>query len=79
LLKSVPVLGERFKKEGRVELNEIKGMVPSFYDLPQGCNFSPRCPEAKLRCNETSIPIISTDDNRKVRCILYNNSIRRTF
>jgi oligopeptide/dipeptide ABC transporter ATP-binding protein len=74
LLKSIPVLGERFEEGGRVELSEIKGIVPSLYELPQGCNFYPRCPEAEPRCNETGIPIISTDDNRKVRCILYNNA-----
>lgn len=74
LLKSIPVLGERFEEGGRVELNEIKGIVPSLYELPQGCNFFPRCPEAEPQCNETGIPLISTDDNRSVRCILYNQS-----
>ncbi len=74
LLQSIPVLGERFEKEGRVELNEIKGIVPSLYELPRGCNFYPRCPEAQPKCNEAAIPIISTKDNRKVRCILYNGS-----
>jgi oligopeptide/dipeptide ABC transporter ATP-binding protein len=71
LLKSIPILGERFEKEGRVELNEIKGIVPSLYSLPRGCNFSPRCPEALPECNEAAIPIISTTDNRQVRCILH--------
>jgi len=71
LLKSIPILGERFEKGGRVELNEIKGIVPSLYALPQGCNFYPRCPEAQPKCNEAAIPIITTGDNRQVRCILY--------
>ncbi len=71
LLKSIPILGERFEKEGRVELNEIKGIVPSLYSLPRGCNFFPRCPEAQPDCNEAGIPIVLTSDHRKVRCILY--------
>jgi peptide/nickel transport system ATP-binding protein/oligopeptide transport system ATP-binding protein len=71
LLKSIPILGQRFESEGRVELNEIKGIVPSLYELPRGCNFYPRCPEAQPKCNEAGIPLISTRDNRKVRCILY--------
>jgi len=74
LLKSIPILGERFEKEGRVELNEIKGIVPSLYALPRGCNFYPRCPEAQPKCNEAGIPIILTSDNRQVRCILYDGS-----
>jgi peptide/nickel transport system ATP-binding protein/oligopeptide transport system ATP-binding protein len=71
LLKSIPILGERFEKGGRVELNEIKGIVPSLYSLPRGCNFYPRCPDAQPKCNEAAVPIISTGDNRQVRCILY--------
>jgi peptide/nickel transport system ATP-binding protein/oligopeptide transport system ATP-binding protein len=74
LLKSIPVLGERFEKGGRVELNEITGIVPSLYELPPGCNFYPRCPGAEPICIENDIPIISTRDNRKVRCILYHHS-----
>jgi oligopeptide/dipeptide ABC transporter ATP-binding protein len=74
LLQSIPVLGERFEKEGRVELNEIKGIVPSLYELPRGCNFYPRCPEAESKCNKAAIPLTSTKDSRQVRCILYDNS-----
>jgi len=74
LLKSIPILGERFEKEGRVELNEIKGIVPSLYALPRGCNFYPRCPEAQPKCNEAEVPIIPTRDDRQVRCILYDGS-----
>ena len=73
LLKSIPILGQRFESGGRVELNEIKGIVPSLYELPQGCNFYPRCPDAQPKCNEAGIPLISTKDNRKVRCILHNS------
>jgi peptide/nickel transport system ATP-binding protein/oligopeptide transport system ATP-binding protein len=79
LLESIPVLGERFEKEGRVELNEIKGIVPSLYELPRGCNFYPRCPEAESKCNKAAISIISTKDNRKVRCILYTQVEGSTF
>ena len=74
LLQSIPILGERFEKNGRVELHEIKGIVPSLYELPEGCNFYPRCSEAESKCNQAAIPLISTKDNRKVRCILYNGS-----
>jgi oligopeptide/dipeptide ABC transporter ATP-binding protein len=38
LLNSIPLLGSRTAGEHR-HLDEIKGMVPSLYDLPDGCKF----------------------------------------
>src|ERR1700751_5974795 len=34
----------------RTRLTEIKGMVPSLADLPQGCSFAPRCAFATDEC-----------------------------
>ncbi|HET7879776.1 MAG TPA: ABC transporter ATP-binding protein [Acetobacteraceae bacterium] len=34
----------------RARLNEIKGMVPSLFNLPQGCSFAPRCALATDQC-----------------------------
>ena len=34
------------------ELSVIEGMVPSFDDMPKGCAFCPRCPEAMDICRE---------------------------
>ena len=34
----------------RARLNEIKGMVPSLFNLPQGCSFAPRCAFATDQC-----------------------------
>ena len=53
LLQSVPRLGERSVR-GRQRLQEIKGMVPSLYDLPPGCSFQERCPQAFAPCREAS-------------------------
>ena len=41
LLGSIPHLGDA--GEGRSRLNEIKGLVPSLFNLPPGCAFAPRC------------------------------------
>ena len=38
------------KRETIARLNEIKGMVPSLFNLPQGCSFAPRCGFATDQC-----------------------------
>jgi oligopeptide/dipeptide ABC transporter ATP-binding protein len=51
LLGSIPHLDTAAKGNGsRARLNEIKGMVPSLFDLPLGCSFAPRCGFATDRC-----------------------------
>ena len=49
LMRSIPIIGERSRR-GRSRLFEIEGVVPSLYDLPVGCKFSPRCPEVMDVC-----------------------------
>jgi oligopeptide/dipeptide ABC transporter ATP-binding protein len=51
LLGSIPHLDAAAKSDGaRLRLNEIKGMVPSLFDLPPGCSFAPRCSFATDHC-----------------------------
>ncbi|MDP3158813.1 MAG: ABC transporter ATP-binding protein [Reyranella sp.] len=51
LLGSIPHLDAAAQSDGsRARLNEIKGMVPSLFDLPPGCSFAPRCGFATDRC-----------------------------
>ncbi len=70
LLESIPVLGSRSKGEHK-RLNEIKGMVPSLYDLPSGCAFRQRCPQAMKICSEQEPLLDSINDKHKVRCWLH--------
>jgi oligopeptide/dipeptide ABC transporter ATP-binding protein len=70
LLRSVPVLGQR-AKYGRARLSEIPGIVPSLYELPAGCSFHPRCPQAMSLCRETPPRLVEMEDHRKVSCHLY--------
>ncbi len=70
LLKSIPALGER-SRHGRKRLKEIKGIVPSLFNLPGGCHFSPRCPEAKPECFTQRIKMKPLGEKGRVRCILY--------
>jgi oligopeptide/dipeptide ABC transporter ATP-binding protein len=70
LLGAVPVLGERAVK-GRQRLREITGIVPSLYDLPRGCNFHPRCPEAMNVCREKEPTLTGIGPGRRVSCWLW--------
>ena len=52
LLGSVPNLeAAAHARTHRSRLNEIKGMVPSLANLPQGCSFAPRCDLASAECH----------------------------
>jgi oligopeptide/dipeptide ABC transporter ATP-binding protein len=52
LLGSIPSLDLATRTvPSRHRLNEIKGMVPSLFNLPQGCSFAPRCALATERCH----------------------------
>jgi oligopeptide/dipeptide ABC transporter ATP-binding protein len=51
LLGSIPHLDEVARSgQRRQRLNEIKGLVPSLFNLPPGCSFAPRCARASDRC-----------------------------
>jgi peptide/nickel transport system ATP-binding protein/oligopeptide transport system ATP-binding protein len=70
LLKSIPRLGER-SRLGRTRLQEIKGIVPSIFDLPPGCSFNPRCSEAMPICSQEAPPLFDEGDGHRVRCWLF--------
>ena len=70
LLRSIPRLGQRARYGSR-HLQEIKGMVPGLTDLPSGCSFYPRCPEAMSICRSTPPDLVETGAGRTTRCWLY--------
>jgi len=58
LLGSIPHLDQVARSGARrTRLNEIKGMVPSLFNLPQGCSFAPRCGLATERCRAEAPPL----------------------
>ena len=69
LLRSVPKLGERSRK-GRTRLLEITGMVPSLYELPEGCNFNPRCQHVMDVCRKTPPELADLGGIHRMRCYL---------
>ncbi len=69
LMDSVPVIGTK-DSEGNSRLTEITGMVPSLYDLPEGCSFAPRCPHQSERCRTEMPPLFAVSPGHEVRCWL---------
>jgi peptide/nickel transport system ATP-binding protein len=71
LLRATPTIG----LEGN-ELEPILGQLPSPFDLPRGCRFADRCRSRFAACEEEP-PLFQAGDNRKVRCWLNDDSVRR--
>lgn len=71
LLGSVPVIGRKLQ-QGRKQLQEIPGIVPSIFQMPQGCRFHPRCPRVMDICRGEEPPMIYTGQNRRVLCWLWH-------
>jgi oligopeptide transport system ATP-binding protein len=66
LLRSIP----RLDRAGEVRLLPIKGTPPSLIFLPEGCNFSPRCPFVKDECHEIDPPLDEKKPGHSAACIL---------
>ncbi len=65
LLEAVPKPNPEIK--GR---NVLMGEVPSALDLPPGCFFHPRCPQAGPRCSHESPLLVDVRASHKVACHL---------
>lgn len=65
LLKSRPVIGK-----GR-RLEPISGSVPDIINLPEGCHFYDRCPEAMDICKDNEPPMFNSAPETCVKCWLY--------
>lgn len=54
----------------------IGGMPPSLVDLPPGCAFHPRCPEARKICAEKEPPFVEVEPGQSVACHLNGSGSR---
>ena len=66
LLASIPQIGLRAR------LVPIEGAVPMMQDIPQGCSFAPRCPQAMPIC-QTDPPMFYPTDTQRAKCWLYSD------
>ena len=67
LLASIPKMG---KDESSQSLYNIKGMVPSATEFPQGCHFNPRCDLVTDKCKaeNPNLELVNPDTVHQVRC-----------
>ncbi len=63
LINSVPRLDQ---KDDR--LYSIEGQPPSLLNLPPGCRFAPRCPDAQDICHNQQPPEVEVGDGHTVSC-----------
>ena len=69
------LIGARPRLQRRAERSKhqvmVKGEVPSPIDVPDGCLFHTRCPEAMSVCRTERPALIPFSDNRQVACYLH--------
>jgi peptide/nickel transport system ATP-binding protein/oligopeptide transport system ATP-binding protein len=68
LMRSIAVLGHTRKGE---RLSAISGVVPSLLNLPSGCLFNDRCPDAFADCPRVEPQVYRVGPNHTVRCLKY--------
>jgi len=69
LLGSLPKLDVAARLDAhRNRLNEIRGMVPSLRNLPEGCTFAPRCEFATDQCHAAYPPLTEHRPGHRVAC-----------
>ena len=68
LLESIPILGRK-TQDGK--LSTISGIVPSLFELPDGCLFSDRCPDVFNDCRKIEPEMYTVGENHIARCLKY--------
>lgn len=64
LFGSIPNL-----EEERERLTPIPGMMPDPTNLPQGCNFAPRCRYCTDQCRIAEVKITELSSTHRIRCV----------
>ncbi len=57
-------------------LNPIKGLMPDPSNLPEGCAFADRCPDASDICRAAQPRAVETQPGHIVRCVKYDREER---
>ncbi|MDI7260526.1 MAG: dipeptide ABC transporter ATP-binding protein [Thermodesulfobacteriota bacterium] len=70
LMTSIPI--PRSGSRGKLRA-PLTGDVPSPIQLPSGCFFHPRCPQALDRCRQESPNLVTLTDGRQIACHLFGS------
>jgi len=68
LFGSIPDIDDRES----TRLKPTPGLMPDAMELPEGCPFHPRCPEAMKKCSEETPESVEIDERHFVSCFLYS-------
>ena len=71
LFASLPSLNDELPLTGHKRLAPIPGLPPDPTDLPEGCPFSPRCPQVCPACCCGEIPGVEIEPGHFVKCIKF--------
>jgi peptide/nickel transport system ATP-binding protein len=66
LVSVAPVPNPRHRRKRVI----LQGEVPNPIEVPSGCRFHPRCPQAKEDCKITDPPFIQISPKHQAACIL---------
>lgn len=67
LMGSIPVVGHDVEV-----LQQIDGVMPRLTEIPKGCAFSPRCPDAMEKCFKERPDLMDTGGPSTAACWLYD-------
>ncbi|WP_243641386.1 ABC transporter ATP-binding protein [Natrarchaeobius halalkaliphilus] len=65
--------------DDRRESVELQGEIPDPVNLPSGCRFAPRCPEAMDECTAEEPAMYPTEAGQQARCVLYDEETVNTI
>ena len=71
LFGSLPTMTDELPDEGHLPLNPIPGLPPDPTNLPAGCPFAPRCPDATEACCSGVMPNAEVESGHFVRCVKF--------
>jgi peptide/nickel transport system ATP-binding protein len=72
LMQSIPRIGGAGNRRGE-RLRQIEGTMPRLNEVPPGCPFNPRCPDAFERCQKERPDLLPAPESA-VACWLYDQA-----
>ena len=69
------LLGSLPSRNAEKRLQSIPGTVPMLTEMPQGCRFAPRCPDAEESCRQSPPSLERVCEGHWVRCRMFRKEV----